>query len=170
MLAAFTTWGTSCAAEQPFPTTATRFPAMLSPWFQRAECQILPVKSSCPGIVQSLGIEIEPTQETRISASLVKIWSLSVCRSCTRHTLRSEFQRASINSVPNLMCGRIPNLSTVEFRYSRISGWSANRCDQSGFGLNENEYLFLLLALSSRSQALCLTSASQRRIQRPGMC
>ena len=120
--AALTTCGTSWAAEQPLPTTATFFHLRISSWFHRAECQILPEYFSWPGILQSFGIEIEPTQDTTISASRVKMWRLWTSRNWTCHTSRPAIQDSLTTSVPYRICGRTPNFSAVDSRYLRISG------------------------------------------------
>ena len=72
-----------------------------------------------------------PATSTR-AASVPRLVSIRQRCACSS-------QAAPVTAVLVRTYGSTPKSSATRLRYAPISGWSANVCDQSGFGANENE-------------------------------
>lgn len=113
---------------------------------------MVPLKLCQLGIAQSFGMEMVPTHEMRISASLMNNSPEGSFRSVTSQRALFSDHSALATSHSVVRCCLTPNLSTVSLRYCKISACSAKRFVQSGLGLNEKEY-----KCESTSQPTCLS-------------
>jgi hypothetical protein len=99
--------GTYWIADAPVPTDATRLPARSTSWSQRAECIVMPLKSSRPSIAGTFGSVSGPVAQITTRAWMRP----SVVSSSQRPA--SSFQVALSTLQFVRTNGRTPNSSAV---------------------------------------------------------